>query len=120
MLINVATLTGSVGRPWERDMQAYLLAPSFKHQDRWMSLISITNRRGTGRPGASTAAAFVGSFVNENQPASSRYQGLMIKRGDANCPKGFFRLGVRSLDELLRQQEIILHVFIVLNACDEP
>jgi leucyl aminopeptidase len=36
MLINVATLTGSVGRPWERDMQAYLLAPSIKH--RWMSL----------------------------------------------------------------------------------
>ena len=60
---------------------------------------------GVGRPGASVGAAFIGSFVDEDQVwAHFDIAGVDYTEEDQpTVPKGYSGWGVRTLDEYLRQ-----------------
>ncbi len=128
VLIDVATLTGSVGRALGDDYAGVF----GRHQDLVDQLIqaSRTANEGlwqlplddhhfkqlnsdfadiknsdTGSPGASTGAAFIGSFVEEDQVWAHLDIASVDKldKGRPTMPKGFSGWGVRTLDEYLRQ-----------------
>ena len=130
ILIDVATLTGSVGRALGERYAGIFARPA--HQalvDEFAAASTAANERvwqlpldswhfedieaqyadvvNAGvSPGASTGAAFIGSFVDEDQPwvhfdiAGVDY----YSEPTATVPKGYSGWGVRTLDEFLRRQ----------------
>ena len=130
ILIDVATLTGSVGRalgeqyagifarPAHQELVDQLAAASKAANERVWQLplenwhfksieaqyADVVNSGVS--PGASTGAAFIGSFVNEEQPwvhfdiAGVDY----YSKGTATVPMGYSGWGVRTLDEFIRRQ----------------
>lgn len=130
VLIDVATLTGSVGRAlgdryagiFSREAHQSTLdniaaAAKTANEAVWQlpldeghfkqieSDYADIKNSGTGRPGASTAAAFIGAFVDESQTwvhldiAGVDY----LSKATPTVPKGYSGWGVRTLDEYLRQ-----------------
>ncbi len=131
VLIDVATLTGSVGRALG-DEYAGIFA---RHDDIVTALSEASKNAGegvwrlpldashfkqieskyadiinggVGSPGASVGAAFIGSFVNEEQVwAHFDIAGVDFYEEDRpTVPKGFSGWGVRTLDEYLRQMSV--------------
>ena len=130
VLIDVATLTGSVGRALGDDYagifgreahqgliddiaaasraaneavwQLPLDASHFKQIE---SDYADIKNSGTGSPGASTGAAFIGSFVEEDQVwAHLDIAGVdLLEKAQPTVPKGYSGWGVRTLDEYLRR-----------------
>lgn len=127
VLIDVATLTGAVGRALGDDyagvfgrhqalidelMQAsktaneglWQLPLDDHHFEQLKSDYADVKNSDTGNPGASTGAAFIGSFVNEEQVWAHLDIASVDKldKGRPTIPKGFSGWGVRTLDEYLR------------------
>ena len=127
VLINVATLTGSVGRAVGPDyaglfsrheeIAADLLAAGIKSGEQaWRlpltdtyfeaikSPIADVINGGAKGAGASTGAAFIGSFVAEDQVwAHFDIAGVdYSETGSPTAPVGFTGFGVRLLDEYIR------------------
>lgn len=125
LLIDVATLTGSVRRAlsdeyaglFTRDdaTAAMLLAAGEKtgeelwrlplhpnHFKQVKSVIADVKNGDTGDPGASTGAAFIASFVNEDQPWAHLDIASVdwLSEGTPTMPKGASGFGVRLLYEL--------------------
>ncbi len=127
LLIDVATLTGSVGRALgdeyaglftrddaiaERlstageeageDLWRLPLHPNHKVQIK--SVIADIKNGNTGSPGASTAATFIGSFVKEETPwAHLDIAGVdWLTEAKATVPVGASGFSVRLLDQLAR------------------
>jgi leucyl aminopeptidase len=128
VLIDVATLTGSVGRAvgpdyaglfsLQEDLAAQLLEAGLATgEDVWRlplndtyfkqieSEIADVKNGGAGGAGASVGAAFIGSFVAEGQTwAHLDIAGVdYTDKPKPTTPKGFTGWGVRLLDEYLRQ-----------------
>ncbi|MDJ0699503.1 MAG: leucyl aminopeptidase [Woeseiaceae bacterium] len=128
VLINMATLTGSVGRALGNgyagifgrhdDLVAQLSAASGSAGERvWRLPLDDTHfeqieskvgdivNGGVGSPGASVGAAFIGSFVDEDQPwAHIDMAGVdYFEEGQPTVPAGYTGWGVRTLDEYLRR-----------------
>jgi leucyl aminopeptidase len=128
VLIDVATLTGSVGRAvgpdyaglfsLQEDLAAQLLeAGSAAGEDVWRlplndtyfaqldSEVADVKNGGAGGAGASVGAAFIGSFVAEGQAwAHLDIAGVdYTAEPKPTTPKGFTGWGVRLLDEYLRR-----------------
>ncbi len=128
VLIDVATLTGSVGRALgdeyggvfgrHQDLIDRILAaaetagePFWQlplddaHFEQIKSKFGDIVNSGAGDPGASVGAAFIGSFVDEDQVwahldiASADY----IEEDRPTIPMGYTGWGLRMLDEYLRQ-----------------
>lgn len=132
VLIDVATLTGSVGRALG-DEYAGVFSRSNEANDRLVAQLSdaaegagealwrlpldashfkqIESRygdiknSGAGSPGASAGAAFIGSFVADEQVwAHLDIAGVDFYEEDRpTTPKGYSGFGVRTLDEYLRR-----------------
>ncbi|MFT5573676.1 MAG: leucyl aminopeptidase [Cryomorphaceae bacterium] len=130
VLIDVATLTGSVGRALG---DGY--AGIFGRHDEIIEQLSVASKAagegvwrlplddahfkqikskfgdiinsGVGNPGASVGAAFIGSFVNEDQVwAHFDIAGVdYLEKSRPTVPKGYSGWGVRTLDEYLRQDQ---------------
>ncbi|MEM7493217.1 MAG: leucyl aminopeptidase [Pseudomonadota bacterium] len=127
-VLNIATLTGSAARAMGDDYGAVItreldlslemveigeasgedvwplpLHPS--HADQLKSPIADLRNTG-GQPGASTAAAFVGSFVDEDLPWIHLDIAGVDWRDSATPtqPKGHAGWGVRFMDEFLRRE----------------
>jgi leucyl aminopeptidase len=128
VLISVATLTGSVGRALGdeysgifgrhddliEDLQsaakdagepAWRLPLDESHFQQIESKVADIINGGVGSPGASVGAAFVGTFVTEDQPwAHFDIAGVDYKEEDRpTIPVGYSGWGVRMLDEYLRR-----------------
>lgn len=128
VLIDVATLTGAVGRALGDDyagvfgrhqalidelMQAsrtaneglWQLPLDDHHFEQLKSDYADVKNSDTGNPGASTGAAFIGSFVKEEQVWAHLDIASVDKldKGRPTMPKGFSGWGVRTLDEYLRR-----------------
>ena len=128
VLIDVATLTGSVGRAvgpdyaglfsLQEDLAAQLLeAGAATGEELWRlplndryfeqikSEIADVKNGGAGGAGASVGAAFIGSFVGEGQVwAHLDIAGVdYTEEPKPTTPKGFTGWGVRLLDEYLRR-----------------
>ena len=128
VLIDVATLTGSVGRALgdeyaglfgrHDDLIGQLLAasetagePAWRlplddsHFKQIESNFGDIVNSGVGNPGASVGAAFIGSFVDEEQRwAHFDIAGVdLLEEDRPTIPKGYSGWGVRALDEYLRR-----------------
>lgn len=128
VLIDVATLTGSVGRALGDDYAGifgrhdaiveHIAAASEVAGERvWRLPLDDSHFKqieakyadvvngGVGSPGASTGAAFIGSFVDEDQIwAHLDIAGVDFYEDDRpTVPKGYSGWGVRTLDEYLRR-----------------
>ncbi|MBL6689356.1 MAG: leucyl aminopeptidase [Pseudomonadales bacterium] len=128
VLIDVATLTGAVGRALGDDyagvfgrhqalidelMQVsrtaneglWQLPLEDHHFEQLKSDYADVKNSDTGDPGASTGAAFIGSFVKEEQVWAHLDIASVDKldKGRPTMPKGFSGWGVRTLDEYLRR-----------------
>ena len=128
VLIDVATLTGSVGRALGDDYAGifgrheqligqltkaskaageavWRLPLDKKHFKKIESKYADIINSGVGSPGASVGAAFIGTFIDEDQVwahldiASVDY----LEKATATVPKGYSGWGVRTLDEYLRR-----------------
>ena len=127
LLVDVATLTGSVGRAlgdeyaglFARDdaiADQLRAAGEAAGEDLWrlplhpnhykqlVSVIADVKNGDTGAPGASTGAAFIGSFVTEETPWAHLDIAGMDWREEPlpTVPKGASGFGVRLLDRLAR------------------
>lgn len=127
-LIDVATLTGSVGRALGdeyagifgrhddiiRDLSiaskvagegVWRLPLDKSHFKQIESQYGDLINSGVGSPGASVGAAFIGSFINEDQVwAHFDIAGVdYYEKARPTTPKGYSGWGVRTLDEYLRQ-----------------
>ena len=128
VLIDVATLTGSVGRALGDDyagvfgrhdelIEQLIDAADAAGEPLWQLPLDDSHFKqiessygdiinsGAGSPGASAGAAFIGSFVDENQVwAHLDIAGVDIQEADRpTIPKGYSGWGVRLLDEYLRR-----------------
>jgi leucyl aminopeptidase len=128
VLIDVATLTGSVGRALGDDYagifsrndelvaqisaaaadageKVWRLPLDDSHFEQIKSKFGDIINSGAGNPGASVGAAFIGSFVNEGQVwAHLDTAGVDYYEEDRpTVPTGFSGWGVRALDEYLRR-----------------
>ena len=128
VLIDVATLTGSVGRALGDDYagifsrndelvepisaaaadageRVWRLPLDDSHFEQIKSKFGDIINSGAGNPGASVGAAFIGSFVNEGQVwAHLDTAGVDYYEEDRpTVPTGFSGWGVRALDEYLRR-----------------
>lgn len=128
VLIDIATLTGSVGRALGKgyagifgrhdDLIVQLSAASKAAGEKvWRLPLDDTHfeqieatvgdivNGGVGSPGASVGAAFIGSFVAEDQVwAHIDMAGVDYQEDDRpTVPAGFTGWGVRTLDEYLRR-----------------
>ncbi|MEM7082263.1 MAG: leucyl aminopeptidase [Pseudomonadota bacterium] len=129
VLINVATLTGSVGRALgdryagvfgrhdalidelsqaadTAGERVWRLPLDESHFEQIKSKYADVINSGVGSPGASVGAAFVGSFVDEDQVwAHFDIAGVDFYEKDRpTVPMGYSGWGVRTLDEYLRRQ----------------
>ncbi len=127
VLIDVATLTGSVGRALgdeyagifgrhDEVVDALLAAGEAAGESLWRLPLDASHFKqieskfgdivnsGVGSPGASVGAAFIGSFVSEEQPwAHLDIAGVDYMAEDRpTIPMGYSGWGVRTLDEYLR------------------
>lgn len=128
VLIDVATLTGSVGRALGDEyagvfgrhdelLEQITAASSAANEAVWRlplddshfkqiesQFADIVNS-GVGNPGASVGAAFIGSFVDENQVwAHLDIAGVdYYEEERPTAPVGYSGWGVRTLDEYLRR-----------------
>ncbi len=128
LLVDVATLTGSVGRAlgdeyaglFSRDdatAASLSAAGDASGEDLWRlplhpnhdkqikSVIADIKNGSTGAPGASTGAAFIGSFIKEETPWAHLDIAGVDWRTEATptSPLGASGFGVRLLDELARE-----------------
>jgi leucyl aminopeptidase len=128
VLINVATLTGSVSRAVgegysglfsnDETLAEQLLAASRRagepawrlpldplHYEQISSDIADVLNGGTGRAGASTGAAFIGTFIREGQSwAHLDIAGVdYVETALPTVPKGYSGYGVRVLDQYIRE-----------------
>ncbi len=128
VLIDVATLTGSVGRALGDEyagvfgrhdelIEQISAASASANEAVWRLPLDDTHFKqiesqfadiinsGAGNPGASVGAAFIGSFVDEEQPwVHFDIAGVDYLEADQpTVPKGYSGWGVRTLDEYLRQ-----------------
>ena len=128
VLINIATLTGSVGRALGEGYagifgrhdelvdrlsaasesageRVWRLPLDDSHFEQIDSNVGDIVNGGVGSPGASVAAAFVGSFVDEEQLwAHIDMAGVdYLEEGQPTVPAGYTGWGVRTLDEYLRR-----------------
>ena len=128
VLIDVATLTGSVGRALGDEyagvfgrhdelIEALSEASTAANEAIWRlplddahfkqieSQFADIKNSGAGSPGASVGAAFIGSFVAEDQVwAHLDIAGVDLLEADQpTVPKGYSGWGVRTLDEYLRR-----------------
>jgi len=128
VLIDVATLTGSVGRALGDDYAGIFgrhqpliddIAGASKAANEavWQLPLDDTHFKqiesdyadiknsGAGSPGASVGAAFIGSFVDEAQVwAHLDIAGVdLLDKARPTVPKGYSGWGVRTLDEYLRR-----------------
>jgi leucyl aminopeptidase len=128
VLIDVATLTGSVGRALGDDyagvfgrhdelIEQLSAASEMANEGVWRlpldashfkqieSKFADIKNSGAGNPGASVGAAFIGSFVDEEQVwAHLDIAGVdYLDEDRPTVPKGFTGWGVRTLDEYLRR-----------------
>jgi leucyl aminopeptidase len=128
LILNIATLTGSAARAMGDDYGAVITRdmplslemmeigkvagddvwPLPLHPSHFEALDSpIADLRNTGgQPGASTAAAFVGSFVDEDTPwVHIDMAGVdWLDSRTPTTPEGHAGWGVRFMDQLLRQE----------------
>ncbi len=127
VLINMATLTGSVGRALGTGyagifgrhddlVERLSVASGYAGERIWRLPLDDTHfeqiesrvgdivNGGVGSPGASVGAAFIGSFVDEDQPwAHIDIAGVdYVEEGQPTVPAGYTGWGVRTLDEYLR------------------
>ncbi len=127
VLIDVATLTGSVGRALgdeyagifgrhDQLIEQLSAASDAAGEGIWRLPLDATHFKqieskygdiingGVGSPGASVGAAFIGSFVKEDQVwAHFDIAGVDFYEEDRpTTPKGYSGWGVRTLDEYLR------------------
>ena len=130
VLISVATLTGSVGRALGngysgifgrhddlvQELQAvaedagepaWRLPLDQSHFEQIESKYADIINGGVGSPGASVGAAFIGTFVAEDQPwAHFDIAGVDYTAEDRpTIPMGYSGWGVRMLDEYLRRHQ---------------
>lgn len=130
VLISVATLTGSVGRALGDEYSgifgrhddlidelqavaedagepAWRLPLDQSHFEQIESKVADIINGGVGSPGASVGAAFIGTFVAEDQPwAHFDIAGVDYKEEDRpTIPMGYSGWGVRMLDEYLRRHQ---------------
>ena len=128
VLIDVATLTGSVGRALgdeyagifgrhDEIIEQLSAASSAANEAVWRLPLDDTHfeqiessygdiiNSGAGNPGASVGAAFIGSFVDEDQVwAHFDIAGVdYLEQDQATVPAGYSGWGVRTLDEYLRR-----------------
>jgi leucyl aminopeptidase len=128
VLIDVATLTGSVGRALGDDYagifgrhdhiveqllaaadtageRVWRLPLDDSHFEQIESKVGDVVNGGVGSPGASVGAAFIGSFVDEDQVwAHFDIAGVdYIETDQPTVPAGYSGWGVRTLDEYLRR-----------------
>jgi leucyl aminopeptidase len=128
VLIDVATLTGSVGRALGDDyagvfgrhdelIEQLSAASEMANEGVWRlpldashfkqieSKFADIKNSGAGNPGASVGDAFIGSFVDEEQVwAHLDIAGVdYLDEDRPTVPKGFTGWGVRTLDEYLRR-----------------
>ncbi len=128
VLIGVATLTGSVGRALgdkyagifgrhDTLIEQLTTASRAAGENVWQLPLDETHFKqieskyadivngGVGSPGASVGAAFIGSFVDENQVwAHFDIAGVdFLEKPQPTVPKGYSGWGVRTLDEYLRR-----------------
>ena len=128
VLIDVATLTGSVGRALGDDyagvfgrhdtlIDQLTAAADAAGEPLWQLPLDNTHfeqiesaygdivNSGVGNPGASVGAAFIGSFVAEDQVwAHMDIAGVdLLEEDRPTIPKGYSGWGVRALDEYLRR-----------------
>ena len=131
-LLDIATLTGSAGRAVGEDYAALFTRDDWDMSERMMTIgkdageevwplplndghfssirssIGDIVNAGVG-PGASTGAAFVGNFVDKNRPwvhidmASVDW----IDKRKPTTPKGHAGWGVRFMDQLVRDREML-------------
>lgn len=127
LLVDIATLTGSVGRALsdeyaglftrEDDIaERLMVAGKVSGEDLWRlplhpnhkkqikSLIADIKNSGTGSPGASTGATFIGTFVKEETPwAHIDIAGIdWLSEATPTVPIGASGFSVRLLDQLAR------------------
>ncbi len=130
VLIDVATLTGSVGRALGDDyagifgrhdeiIEQLSAASNAAGEGVWRlplddsHFVQIESKfgdivnSGAGSPGASLGAAFIGSFVDEEQVwAHLDIAGVdYLEEDRPTVPAGYSGWGVRTLDEYLRHQD---------------
>jgi leucyl aminopeptidase len=128
VLIDVATLTGSVGRALGDEYAGifgrhdalieelsaaseaagegvWRLPLDDSHFKQIESKYADIKNSGAGNPGASVGAAFIGSFVEEDQVwAHFDIAGVdLLEEDRPTVPAGFSGWGVRTLDEYLRR-----------------
>ncbi|NND82081.1 MAG: leucyl aminopeptidase [Gammaproteobacteria bacterium] len=128
VLIDVATLTGSVGRALgphyagvfgrhEPIIEQLISASKTAGEGLWRLPLDDAHFKqieatygdvvngGVGSPGASVGAAFIGSFVEEDQVwAHLDIASVdLLEKDRPTIPKGYSGWGVRTLDEYLRQ-----------------
>jgi len=128
VLIDVATLTGSAGRALGDDYAAVFgrhdelieqldTASKIANEAVWRLPLDDTHFKqiesnfadiknsGAGNPGASAGAAFIGSFVDEDQVwAHFDIAGVdLLEEDRPTVPKGYSGWSVRTLDEYLRR-----------------
>ena len=128
VLIDVATLTGSVGRALGDDYAGIFgrhqeliddiaAASQAANEAVWQLPLDDTHFKqiesdyadiknsGAGSPGASVGAAFIGSFVEEAQVwVHLDIAGVdLLDKARPTVPKGYSGWGVRTLDEYLRR-----------------
>jgi len=131
VLIDVATLTGSVGRALGDDyagvfgrhdelVRQLVAAANAAGEPFWQLPLDDTHfeqieseygdivNSGVGNPGASVGAAFIGSFVAEEQVwAHLDIAGVdLLEEDRPTIPKGYSGWGVRALDEYLRRHHV--------------
>ncbi len=130
LLVDVATLTGSVGRAlgdeyaglFARDdaiAEQMLAVGEAAGEDLWRlplhpnhdkqikSVIADIKNANTGAPGASTGAAFIGSFIKEETPwAHLDIAGVDWQtEATPTVPKGASGFGVRLLERMAREPQ---------------
>ncbi|MFT5561571.1 MAG: leucyl aminopeptidase [Candidatus Azotimanducaceae bacterium] len=128
VLIDVATLTGSVGRALGDEyagifgrhdnlIEQIRAASNAANEAVWRLPLDASHFKqiksdfadiknsGAGSPGASAGAAFIGSFIDEDQVwAHLDIAGVdRLTKAQATVPKGYTGWGVRTLDEYLRR-----------------
>jgi len=131
VLIDVATLTGSVGRALgdeyagifgrhDKLIDQLTAASSAAGEAVWRLPLDDSHFKqieskygdivnsGAGSPGASVGAAFIGSFVKEDQVwAHLDIAGVdFLEKDQPTVPKGYSGWGVRTLDEYLRRHHM--------------
>lgn len=128
LVLNIATLTGSAGRALGSDYAALVTRDpdlsenmieigKMSGEDVWplplhpnhkkalKSDIADLRNTGSSGPGASTAAAFVGSFVDEDTPwVHLDIAGVdWLNSSRPTTPKGHAGWGVRFMDQMIRE-----------------